>query len=48
MPMVERTAAGEATREEIVAWFERRTAPGRLNASGVDRGFRPGHGKGPP
>jgi hypothetical protein len=27
VPMVERIAVGEATREEIVAWLERRTAP---------------------
>jgi death on curing protein len=27
VPMVERIAAGDATREEIVAWLERRTAP---------------------
>jgi death-on-curing protein len=28
VPMVERIAAGEATREEIVVWLERRTARG--------------------
>lgn len=28
VPMVERIAAGEATREEIVAWLRRRTARG--------------------